>query len=115
LVAPAFADSRLGRHLLNMWVERQPRLKGEAIAQVFMAGNHTDNTARLPNMRVPTLVINGEFDNSLSAGKRTSTLIPGAVHKVLPATGHACCLEDPAGFDRIVIEFLQSHKLMPVL
>jgi 3-oxoadipate enol-lactonase len=115
LVAPAFADSRLGRHLLNMWVERQPRLKGEAIAQVFMAGNHTDNTERLPNMRVPTLVINGEFDNSLSAGKRTSTLIPGAVHKVLPATGHACCLEDPAGFDRIVIEFLQSHKLMPVL
>ncbi len=26
LVAPAFADSRLGGHLLNMWVEREPRL-----------------------------------------------------------------------------------------
>ena len=26
-----------------MWVEREPRLKGEAIAQVFMAGNHTDD------------------------------------------------------------------------
>ena len=115
LVAPAFADSRLGRHLLNMWVEREPRLKGEAIAQVFMAGNHTDTTARLPTMKVPTLVINGEFDNSLAAGETTASLVPGAVHKVLPGTGHACCLEDPAGFDRLVIDFLRARGLMPAL
>ena len=115
LVTQTFADSRRGRHLLNMWVERQPRLMGEAIAQVFTAGNHTDNTERLPDMSVPTLVINGEFDNSLPAGKRTASLVPGAVHKVLPGTGHACCLEDPAGFDQIVMDFLRSQKLMPVL
>jgi len=115
LVAPAFADSPLGRHLLQMWVEREPRLKGEAIAQVFMAGNHTDNTDRLPTMTVPTLIINGEFDHSLPAGQRTASLVPGAMHKVLPGTGHACCLEDPAGFDRLVIEFLQFHNLMPAL
>lgn len=115
LVAPAFANSRLGSHLLNMWVERDPRLKGEAIAQVFMAGNRTDNTDRLPTMKVPTLVINGALDNSLAAGRRTAELIPGAVHRVLPDTGHACCLEDPAGFDRLVTDFLQSHKLMPGL
>jgi 3-oxoadipate enol-lactonase len=115
LVAPAFADSPLGRHLLNLWVERESRLKGEAIAQVFMAGNHTDNTERLSTMKVPTLVINGELDHSLPAGKRTASLVPGAVHKVLPGTGHACCLEDPAGFDRLVIEFLRSHQLMPTL
>ena len=33
LVHPQFADSRLGRHLLNQFVEREPRLRGEAIAQ----------------------------------------------------------------------------------
>jgi pimeloyl-ACP methyl ester carboxylesterase len=115
LVAPAFADSPLGKHLLNLWVEREPRLQGEAIAQVFMAGNHTDTTDRLGAMKVPTLVINGELDHSLPAGKTTASLTPGAVHKVLPGTGHACCLEDPAGFDALVIEFLQSHKLMPRL
>ena len=115
LVAPAFADSHLGRHLLNMWVEREPRLKGEAIAQVFMAGNHTATTDRLGAMKVPMLVINGELDNSLPAGKETARLVPGAVHKVLPGTGHACCLEDPAGFDRLVIDFLQARKLMPTL
>jgi pimeloyl-ACP methyl ester carboxylesterase len=115
IVRTEFADSRLGRHLLNMFVERQPRLKPQAIARVFMAGNHTDTTARLPQMRVPTLVINGESDHSLPAGRKTASLIPGAVHKVLPGTGHACCLEDPAGFDALVIDFLRSRGLMPML
>jgi pimeloyl-ACP methyl ester carboxylesterase len=115
LVSPAFADSRIGRHLLNMFMERQPRLSGDAIAQVFMAGNSTDTTARLPEMKVPTLVINGEFDHSLPAGARTASLIPGAVHKVLPGTGHACCIEDPAGFDALVLAFLRERHLLPEL
>ena len=115
LVAPAFTESPLGRHLLKMWVEREPRLKGEAIAQVFMAGNHTDTTERLAAMTVPTLVINGELDHSLPAGQRTACLVPGAAHKVLAGTGHACCIEDPAGFDRLVIDFLRERKLMPEL
>jgi len=115
LVAPAFAESRLGRHLLSMFVEREPRLSGEAIAQVFTAGNTTDRTPRLPEIKVPTLVINGEFDHSLAAGRRTASLIPGAEHRVLPGTGHACCIEDPTGFDALVIDFLRSRGLMPAL
>ena len=115
LVAPAFAESRLGKHLLSLFVEREPRLKGEAIAQVFRAGNGTDNTERLHTMKVPTLVINGEFDNSLAAGRRTASLIPGAAHRILPGTGHACCIEDPAGFDALVMDFLKSRGLMPAI
>jgi 3-oxoadipate enol-lactonase len=115
LVSPQFAQSRLGQHLLNQFVEREPRLKGEAIAQVFMAGNHTDTTERLLTMQVATLVINGELDNSLPAGQRTASLVPGAVHKVLPGAGHACCIEDPPGFDALVIEFLRARGLMPNL
>jgi 3-oxoadipate enol-lactonase len=115
LVAPGFAETRIGAHLLSLFVEREPRLDGEAIAQVFRAGNSTDRTPRLPTMRVPTLVINGEFDHSLAAGRRTASLVPGAKHQVLPGTGHACCIEDPAGFDRLVIDFLRARGLMPAL
>ena len=115
LVAPAFANSRLGQHLLDIFVQREGRLKSDAIAQVFVAGNLTDTTERLPDMKVPTLVINGEFDHSLPAGRRTASLTPGAEHKVLPGTGHACCLEDPAGFDAFVIDFLSARGLMPPL
>ncbi|MGE5538231.1 MAG: alpha/beta fold hydrolase [Gemmatimonas sp.] len=113
LVAPGFGDTERGRYLLNMWVEREPRLDGEAIACVFRAGNGTDTTPRLMEMRVPTLVINGEHDHSLPAGQRTAALIPNAQHEVLAGTGHACCLEDPAGFDTLVTDFLAGHGLMP--
>lgn len=66
-------------------------------------------------MQVPTLVINGEFDHSLPTGKCTADLIPGAVHKILADAGHACCLEDPAGFDALVVDFLAKRGLMPRL
>src|SRR5574341_1722209 len=112
LVVPDFADSKLGKYLLNTFVERDPWLSGESIGQIFRARGALDMTPRLPKMQVPTLVINGEFDNSLAGGKRTASLIPGAVHKILSQTGHACNIEDPAGFDQLVVEFLRANKLM---
>ncbi len=115
LVSPAFAASKIGNYLLRMFTERSPRLKGDAIAEVFKAGNSTETTDRLTSMKVPTLVINGELDHSLPAGRRTAQLIPGAVYKILPGTGHVCCIEDPAEFDRLVIDFLQTRGLMPPL
>jgi hypothetical protein len=32
-----------------------------------------------------------------------------------PGSGHACCIEDPAGFDHLVIDFLRERHLMPQL
>lgn len=115
LVAPEFADSKLGTHLLSMFTGRGARLKGDAIAQVFAAGNSTDTTERLHEMKPPTLVINGEYDHSLAAGQRTASLIPGAEHRILPGTGHACCIEDPAEFNRFVLEFLRARGLVSEL
>ena len=115
LVSPEFGQSRLGDYLLDSFAERQPRLIPEAIANVFRAGNSTDTTGRLGEFRVPVMVINGEHDHSLPAGQRTAGLIPGAVHEILPGTGHACCIEDPAGFDALVIAFLEERGLMPAL
>jgi pimeloyl-ACP methyl ester carboxylesterase len=103
----------LGKYLLDTFVEREPWLSGECIGQIFRARAGTDMTPRLGMMKVPTLVINGEYDNSLKAGRRTASLIPGAVHKVLPGTGHACNIEDPATFDDFVIDFLRAKGLMP--
>jgi 3-oxoadipate enol-lactonase len=113
LVTPEFSQTKLGKYLLNTFVERDPWLSGESIGQIFRARGGTDMTARLRAMKVPTLVVNGEYDNSLAAGQRTASLIPGAVHKILPSTGHACCIEDPAGFDQFVLDFLRANGLMP--
>ena len=112
-VMPEFANSRMGHYLLHMFFERRLRLSGEAIGQVFRVGNSTDTTTRLQTMKVPTLVINGEHDRSLADGQKTAALIPGATHKILSQTGHTCCIEDPAGFDSLVMDFLESLGLMP--
>jgi 3-oxoadipate enol-lactonase len=113
LVAPKFPESKLGSYLLNTFVERDPWLSGECIAQIFRARAGTDMTSSIGSIKAPTLVINGEYDNSLKAGQRTASLIPGAVHRILPNTGHACNIEDPAVFDGLVIDFLQAQGLMP--
>jgi pimeloyl-ACP methyl ester carboxylesterase len=115
LVTEEFHQSKLGSYLLRTFTERDPWLNGEALAQVFRARGGLDMTPRLSTMKPPTLVVNGEFDISLAGGTLTASLIPGAVHKVLPNTGHACCIEDPAAFDAAVVEFLDSHGLMPRL
>jgi pimeloyl-ACP methyl ester carboxylesterase len=64
-------------------------------------------------MKPPTLVINGEHDVSLKRGGETAAGIPGAKHVVLPGTGHACCIEDPAAFEAAVVTFLNKNAALP--
>ncbi|MEE8516029.1 MAG: alpha/beta hydrolase [Alphaproteobacteria bacterium] len=111
----AFNQSHLGRHLLQTFSERNDWLDNKAIAEVFRALGAADVRDRLGSFRTPTLIINGEFDSARAGGTRTAGLIAGAVQKILPAMGHACNLEDPAGFDEVVINFLTEQGLMPPL
>jgi 3-oxoadipate enol-lactonase len=112
-VAPGFAESPTGQWLLNLFVENAHALSWRSIAQVFTARATLDMTDMVSAMRPPTLIINGEFDNSLKAARETAKLIPHAEHIVLPNAGHACCLEVPAVFDHAMSDFLQRHGMWP--
>ncbi len=112
-VAPQFAQSKTGHWLLSRFVERADSLDAKCIAQIFRARGGLDMTPRLSSMSVPTLVVNGELDNSLTRGALTARLIPGARHAVLAGTGHACVIEDPAAFDAQVVPFLRANGLWP--
>lgn len=112
-VAPGFADTPIGQWLLKLFVENAHNLNARCIANIFRARGTYDMTPKLKDMRVPTLVINGEYDLSLPAGTQTAKGVPGAEHFVLPNTGHACCIEDPAGFDSAMIAFLRRNNLVP--
>ncbi len=112
-VTQQWADSSIGRYLLEGFVERGASLDAESIAQVFQALSVSDLTPRLPAYKSPTLIVNGEHDNALAGGQRTASLIPQAEHKILPATGHCCFLEDPASFAALVQDFLRRNDLWP--
>jgi pimeloyl-ACP methyl ester carboxylesterase len=112
LVSKDFAESKRGRYLLGMHTEMDARLSAPAIAEIFHALQNRDLTARLRELRMPVLIMNGEFDNSLKRSKEMSTRIAGAEYRMIPGAGHACCLEDPATFDANVLAFLEKHKFL---
>jgi pimeloyl-ACP methyl ester carboxylesterase len=112
-VTQGWADTAIGRYVLDGFVERDGALDAESIAQVFGALTVSDLTDRLPAYKSPTLIVNGEFDNALKGGTRTASLIAHAEHKIIPNTGHCCFLEDPAGFDALVTDFLKRNRLWP--
>ena len=109
LVSKDFPQSKLGKYLLGMHTEMDSRLSAAAIAEIFHALQNRDLTARLTELKMPVLIMNGEFDNSLKRSRAMSMKIAGAEHHVIPGAGHACCLEDPATFDEIVLRFLRKN------
>lgn len=111
MVGPEFKNSRVGRYLLHRFESKSLHLSGETIAQIFRARANMDLSPHLPNLKVPTLVINGQLDHSLPSGLQTAFMIPGAAHKVIPGTGHCCCIEDPGEFNLLVEEFLADRGL----
>ena len=114
-VTDGFAASAMGRYLFANFAERDPRHDPAAIIRTFealAAGDLRDHLAAYP---LPTMIINGEFDGARPRGTETASLIPQARHEVLPGAGHACMIEDPAGFDALVIDFLSQVGLMPNL
>jgi 3-oxoadipate enol-lactonase len=112
LVSKNFPQTKLGQYLLGMHTEMDNRLSAPAIAKIFHALQNRDFTSRLSELKMPVLVMNGEFDNSLARSREMAKNIAGAEHRVIAGAGHACCLEDPAVFDEIVLSFLKKHEFV---
>ena len=66
-----------------------------------------DLTDRLRRLTVPVLLVTGDEDEGcLEPNLMLKRTIPAAALAVLPRTGHACNLEEPALFNRLVLDFL---------
>jgi len=113
LVSSEFAATRLGDYLLRFFTDTDPRLKPEALSALFRALERKNLTSRLGELQMPVLVLNGEFDPARPRSIDMSRSIKGAVHRTVAASGHACCLEQPAAFDEAVSDFLKENGLWP--
>jgi pimeloyl-ACP methyl ester carboxylesterase len=68
-----------------------------------------DLTAELGRLEVPTLLVTGDEDEGcLGPNLMLKRTIPAAALAVLPATGHACNLEEPALFNRLLRDFVAT-------
>jgi 3-oxoadipate enol-lactonase len=89
-------------------------LDGRGFARVarVMGGLHTAPiTGELERLACPTLVVVGEKD-FLGVGGSViiSRRVRGARLAILPGAGHAVFREDPAGFNRLLLEFLRAPR-----
>jgi len=63
----------------------------------------------LKKIRVPTLLVTGDEDEPcLDANVYMKRTIPSSALYVMPKTGHACNLEDPAAFNGALEEFFHT-------
>jgi pimeloyl-ACP methyl ester carboxylesterase len=63
----------------------------------------------LKKIRVPTLLVTGDEDEPcLDANVFMKRTIPSSALYVMPKTGHACNLEDPAAFNRALEDFFHT-------
>jgi 3-oxoadipate enol-lactonase len=71
-----------------------------------------DFVPRLPEVRVPTLVVCGADDAGTPAGenRRLASLVPGARYDELPGCLHFPNVEQPDAFNRIMLGWLEQHK-----
>lgn len=68
-----------------------------------------DRIARLPEVRVPTLFIRGEYDEPSDATvAEYRSLVPGARYETIPEAGHGVYIDQPEVFDALLVEFLAS-------
>ena len=112
LFAPGFTETDQGKYLASLILNDSDRLSGSAIATLFQSFDEVDLVSDLPKIEIPTLIVNGEFDNSLKGGKMTSERIQKATHQIIEDAGHLCILEQPDHFDRLVSDFLSQNDLL---
>lgn len=69
---------------------------------------------QLGQIRRPTLVLVGRQDPTyVDIGRAMAGAIPGARLEIVPDAGHTVHLEQPAEFDRVVVDFLKSERTSP--
>ncbi len=68
-----------------------------------------DLREELSRLRVPTLIVTGDEDEGcLDVDLMLKRTIPSSALAVLPRTGHACNLEEPELFNRLVADFVAT-------
>ncbi len=76
--------------------------------EVGWRGLHTDLVSRLPEIRVPTLILHGREDRTIPVAwaQRAHRLISGSRLHVFPGCAHWPPREKTEEFNRLVLEFL---------
>ncbi|MDP9920565.1 3-oxoadipate enol-lactonase [Variovorax boronicumulans] len=112
LLSPGASDAAL-----QQLVDSMQRLHKESYIKSIEAMVHEDVDASLDHVRVPTHVVCGASDPLAppAMSREIVRLIPHAELTLLPDTGHLLNIENPSGFNDVVLNFLLRRRASAAL
>ncbi|MGD0878672.1 MAG: alpha/beta fold hydrolase [Anaerolineales bacterium] len=105
-VFPDPKDQPLREMYLAIVAHADPRAYRQAMAALGLF----DSSKRLREISVPTLVVTGADDSTVSPARQKFLAdgIPGARQVIIPNGGHAVSVDQSQQFNRALLEFLQE-------
>jgi 3-oxoadipate enol-lactonase len=96
---------------LESWKRINGKIPGSSFANVARGLQQFKSADRLKKIKVPCLVISGEFDRLFPpvVCQEIANLISGATFAVISGAGHLSSLDSPKEFNELVLKFLQDR------
>ena len=112
-LSPAFRATPLARFFADTFAERNKHADLGTIIRQFEAHAQPDPGDHQSRVACPAIILSGSEDGTHQSAFALQKRIPNCEMKILPGAGHACQIEQPWLFNRLMIEFLQKHGLFP--
>jgi pimeloyl-ACP methyl ester carboxylesterase len=103
-IFPGADQGELRKLMVASILQSDPR----AYRWAMLALGRFDSRPWLHTLRIPTLVVSGELDSTISPARQRllAGLIPGASQVVIPRANHAVPVERPEEFNRVLLQFI---------
>jgi len=111
--SPAFRASPLAGYFAEIFTERNDLADVDSIVLQFEALRRPEPEDLHARIACPMLILTGSEDSVHKSAHDLKARVRGSELKILPGAGHACHMEQPWLFDRMMIEFLKKHGLFP--
>ena len=111
--SPAFRETPMAHYFANLFSERNKYADVESIIYQFIALSKPEPKGHFAKISCPNIILTGTEDVFHQMAFALQEQIANCELKVLPGAGHACHMEQPWLFDRLLLEFLAKHGLFP--
>jgi len=112
-LSPAFRSTPLAHFFANMFAERNDFADLDTILHQFRALQSPEPEGHHATIACPVKILTGSEDGAHQSAFALQERISDCELTVLPGAGHACQIEQPWLFNRLMIEFLTKHNLFP--
>jgi 3-oxoadipate enol-lactonase len=110
-LSPAFRQTAMAMYFADMFTERNARADLETIVRQFLALKEPDADDHYARIQCPSIILTGSEDAIHKSAFALQERIPNCDLRILHGAGHACHLEQPWLFDRLMLAFLKDRGL----